>query len=108
SKCKIGSNSKLRLLPCSASAPAILPKRLPGSSRNKQANRHTLFPGGSHKGSCLAPATRHSFTALQTERRPGSPHCQTPEGTHRATHKRERTAPTVSLTNTTKTPQLSS
>ena len=45
SKCKIGGNSKLRLLPCSASGSSSLPKRLPGSSGDKQTNRHTLFPG---------------------------------------------------------------
>jgi hypothetical protein len=68
---------------------------------------HTLRRG-SGRGSRLAPGARHTFTSLQTERRPGSTHCQTPEGTQKAAHKRERTAPTVSLTNTTKTPQLSS
>jgi hypothetical protein len=58
---------------------------------------HTLRRG-SGRGSCLAPGARHTFTSLQTERRPGSSHCQTPEGTQRAAHKPERTTPTVFLT----------
>src|SRR2546421_11394729 len=74
---------------------------------SKQSVTHSS-PGGGGRGSCLAPGIRHTFTTLQTEKRPGSSHSQTPEATQRAANKRERTTPTVSLTNTTKTPQLSS
>src|SRR5437868_2157477 len=45
----------------------------PSRKLKEQANKPSHSSPGSGKRSCLAPATNHTFTALQTERRPGSP-----------------------------------
>ena len=82
SKCKIGGNSKLRLLPCSASAWQAYPNAFQEAQRtSKQSVTHSSPGKWQRKLSCtsqqphLHPPAGRKKTWL--------PHCQTPEGIHK-------------------------